>query len=428
MKKIVFTLLSAAFALSTFAQLSVPFTFTQDNFNDESVVIANVNEGNEDTPAKWSDGIYFGGTKTLVDGFNWDDKYVIIAIDGLADSLSFETTTQWSATTVSNRFWYICESETQDFGDPIWTSNSQSNNKKIELANSTKYIKLCYTGNLNGTIKNISASKYAPKATDATDVSYSSFTANWEAARGDGLTYTLEVKEGDEVVKTVESLTDTSYSVEDLKENTTYTYSIFVVVTDGVIMSDYSNSIEVTTLEKPVITPVQDEYTLLSDTGIEGYTSVLLTATNVTEVTATVEGDSEFYFKDAEGNHVTTKTLPLEAAGPTEFELFSYFDSEGIYNATITLSATDADDAVVTVLANVSKPTDVPEQKLSSKVKSFNNGVLEFNEDYTSIVVSTLIGKTVAKGQGHAIALAKGQAYIVETVDFEGKKSTVKVQ
>ncbi len=718
MKKIIFTLLSATFALSAFAQLAVPFTFTQDNFNDGSVVIANVNEGKEDTPAKWSSGIYFGGSNTMQDGFNWEDKYIIIAIDGIADLLSFETTTVWSATRAlvpseTDYFWYISESETQDFGSPIWTSIEQKNKQNIELSKTTKYIKLCYTGNLNGTITNFAVSKYTPVATAATAVTANSFTANWNAAKGTNITYTLEVSDANGVVKTIDNLTGTSYTVEELNSFTaysyvvyvvangtttsdasnaievttllapttaldatdvthksfvanweasdlegatytidvknaddesiafasgleetsyavseldiesTYTYVIYVSVGDATseasntisvttlakpaitpaqyeyklnsdtgiegytsiiitavnvteatatvtgdaefyfkdadgnhvttktlpieaegptefelysmfteggeysatvtisaadaddaivsvtatatfvvpatkaldatdvtyksfvanwvasdlegatysievkngadetiasasgleetsytvsnlepestytyvvyatvseVTSDASNTIEVTTLEKPVITPVQDEYTLLSDTDIEGYMSVLLTAVNVTEVTATIEGDAEFYFKDADGNPVTTKTLTIEAAGPTEFELFSYFNLEGDYSATITFSAEDADNAYVSVIAKVSTHTNVAELKSTSKVKSFNNGVLEFNEDYASIVVSTLIGKTVIKGQGHSIALAKGQAYIVETVDFEGKKSTIKVQ
>ena len=195
------------------------------------------------------------------------------------------------------------------------------------------------------------------------------------------------------------------------------------ITTLDITISLTSNIINVTTLAKPAITPAQDEYNILSDTGIESLTSVLLTAVNVTEVTAIIEGDAEFYFKDADGNPVTTKTVAIEAEGPTEFELFSYFYFDGEYSATITLSAEGADNASVSVIAEVSIPTNVVEQNTPSKVKSFNNGLLEFNEDYASIVVSTLNGKTVAKGQGHTIALAKGQTYIVETVDFEGKKS-----
>ncbi len=267
----------------------------------------------------------------------------------------------------------------------------------------------------------------ATTALAATNITHNSFTANWVASNLEGATYSIEVRNEDyDLIASASGLEETSYAVSNLDPESSYSYVVFVSVGEDTSYS--SNSIAVKTLKKPVITPNQDEYQLLSDTSIEDYTSIIITAVNVTEATATITGDAEFYFKDADGNPVTTKTFAVEPEGPTEVELFSYFTADGDYSATITFSATDADDAVVTVLANVSKPTNAPEQKLSSIVKSFNNGLLELDKDYASIIVSNLAGKTVAEGKGHTIAVEQGQILMIEIIDFEGNKSTVKVK
>ncbi|MCQ2336584.1 MAG: fibronectin type III domain-containing protein [Paludibacteraceae bacterium] len=705
MKKIIFTLLSAIFALSAFAQLAVPFDYTQTNFNDGTVTVQKGTKGT----ISWSGGVKH--TQGSL-GFNWDDSYVVIAIDGLPDKLTFSTSTNGASTAKSlGDYWYASQSTSTSFSnnDKVWTSNKQTNSPTISLNQDTKYIKLCFSGNLEGTMKNIAVSKYTPVATAATALEANSFTANWDAAKGTNITYTLEVSDANGVVKNIENITGTSYTVEDLNPLTAYSYVVYVVangnttsdasniievttlptpttaldatdvtfnsftanweasdlegakynvdvydaegtniasasnieenyfevsnldpestytyvayVVIGEATSEASNAISVTTLSKPTITPVTNEYQLFSDTGIEGLTSVLITAVNVTEATATITGDAEFYFKDADGNPVTTKTVTIAAEGPTEFELFSYFTAGGDYNATVTISATDADNVTVSVTAtatfvvpatealeatdvtfnsftanweasdmegatytievknstdetiasasglektsyavsnldpestytyvvyvtvsevtsdasnsievttlakptiilnseelfistdtdieqsetivvstvnveevtatiagdagfyfeggeltktltvnedgsvefnllykfteegdfngtitfsatdaedahlslyaSASKPTDVPENTISGIVKSFNSGLLQLNNDYASIVVSNLAGKTVAQGKGHTIAVAQGQTYLVKLVDLEGNINTIKVK
>lgn len=716
MKKVIFTILSALLALSASAQLAVPFEFSQENFSDNTIVVANVNEGTADDTAGWDgNGVRLGGTSTAMFGkpaWNWDDKYIVVAISGIPDKLTFGTSTYGgsSAKNLVGDYWYVRQSTSTSFSsENEWRSNEKSNTPSISLTQDTKYIKFCFTGNFNGTLKNIAVSKYTPVATAATAVAANSFTANWNAAKGTNITYTLEVSDANGVVKTIDNLTGTSYTVEDLNQLTaysyvvyvvangtttsdasntinvttllapttaldatevthksfvanweasdlegatysidvknandetiasasgleetsyavsnlapesTYTYSVYVVI--GEATSEASNAISVTTLSKPTITPVTNEYQLFSDTGIEGLTSVLITAVNVTEATATITGDAEFYFKDADGNHVTSKTVAIEAEGPTEFELFSYFTAGGDYNATVTISATDADDVTIPVTAtatlvvpattaldatdvtfnsftanweasdmegatyrvdvmddddelvvsvsgiiensytitdldpestytyvvyvivsdvtseasnsievttlakptitlnseelyistdtdieqmetipvstinvkevtatitgdagfyfeggeltktipvnedgsvefnllykfteegdfngtitfsatdaedaylslsaSASKPTDVPENTISGIVKSFNNGLLLLNGNYANIVVSNLAGKTVAEAKGNSVNVAAGYIYLVKTVDFEGNVKSFRVQ
>ena len=88
------------------------------------------------------------------------------------------------------------------------------------------------------------------KALDASDVAETSFVANWEAVTSMEPTgYLLTVKEGDVAVDGYNDLEVgivTTYAVEGLKVNTTYTYTVKAVY--GELASNESNGIEVTTL------------------------------------------------------------------------------------------------------------------------------------------------------------------------------------
>ncbi|MCQ2370145.1 MAG: fibronectin type III domain-containing protein, partial [Paludibacteraceae bacterium] len=280
---------------------------------------------------------------------------IATATPSIADAILFSTTT-----CTFNVF----------SGTAISTANFTSTDTNFAVTAVSLVKDYCYSvtisfsptnvGSYSSTIKlngedaaTVSATGLLPTPTtalDATDVTFNSFTANWEASDLEGAKYTIEVKDAnDNVIASASGLEETSYAVSELDPESDYTYVVYVVVGDAT--SEASNTISVTTLAKPAIIPAQDEYKLTSDTGIEGYTSIIITAVNVTEATATVTGDAEFYFKDADGNPVTTKTLPIEAEGPTEFELYSMFTAGGEYSATVTISATDADDAIVSVTA-----------------------------------------------------------------------------
>lgn len=266
----------------------------------------------------------------------------------------------------------------------------------------------------------------ATTALDATDVTFNSFTANWEASDMEGATYSIDVKNAnDETIASASGLEETSYAVSNLDPESNYTYVVYVVVGDAT--SEASNTIEVTTLAKPAIEPVEKELIISTDTDIEGKLEIIFTTVNVTEVTATIDGDAGFYFKDGE-SQVLTKTVTVEPEGPTDFELFALFTEEGVYNATITLTAEGAEDVTITATANVSKPTDVPVNTTTGIVKSFNNGLLLLNGNYANIVVSNLAGKTVAEAKGNSVNVAAGYIYIVKTVDLKGNTNSFMVK
>ena len=85
-------------------------------------------------------------------GFNYDDKYLIIEFSGIPDSLTFTTSTEWSATNgTSNLFFYVEAGETKESMTRIWSSSAKENTVKYKFENNDiRWLKICYTGNLRG--------------------------------------------------------------------------------------------------------------------------------------------------------------------------------------------------------------------------------------------------------------------------------------
>ena len=133
----------------------VTFTYTQAMFNDGSITTQKV----AGTSCSWSDGI-----KLESDATNWDDKYVVIHFEGVPKDISFKY--KASTTNVSNGWteytqadWYIAESaDGKEWSSHPWenlggdNSNSDSwvtvSNKPLN--STTRYLKLCYSGNFAG--------------------------------------------------------------------------------------------------------------------------------------------------------------------------------------------------------------------------------------------------------------------------------------
>ena len=134
----------------------VTFTYTQAMFNDGSITTQKV----AGSSCSW-DG---NGIKLESDATNWDDKYVIIHFEGVPKDISFKY--KASSTNVSNGWtkytqadWYIAESaDGKEWSSYPWEnlggdkSNSTSwvtvSNKPLQ--STTRYLKLCYSGNFAG--------------------------------------------------------------------------------------------------------------------------------------------------------------------------------------------------------------------------------------------------------------------------------------
>ncbi|MBQ1858257.1 MAG: hypothetical protein II140_00190, partial [Paludibacteraceae bacterium] len=109
MKKI-FTLFSVlVLAATMFAQLPYNTTMTQSHYNNSSIVVGN--DGAEYSQNKWDGGVRLEAKAGWLRGseWNWDDKFVIIALD--QTSIPYQLTFQFQGTSViaSDPNWYVAE-------------------------------------------------------------------------------------------------------------------------------------------------------------------------------------------------------------------------------------------------------------------------------------------------------------------------------
>lgn len=140
----------------------LPITMSSDLWNNSNFKVAS--EGNNSWDG--SKGIVLGDPTG--DGGNWDDRYVILHFEGIPDKLTFDIATDacslcqtlGGATKVE---WYVQESTNTTFnGAKIWTSTADAtsfSSHTVQLAPTTRYIKLCYSGNFGGDFRNVRISE-----------------------------------------------------------------------------------------------------------------------------------------------------------------------------------------------------------------------------------------------------------------------------
>lgn len=102
-------------------------------------------------------------------GFNWDDRSVILHFEGIPDKLTFEISTRaigigQTLGGATNVEWYIQESATANMpSTKIWTEtradNTFSSTYTVQLQPTTRYIKLCYSGNFAGCFRKLKISE-----------------------------------------------------------------------------------------------------------------------------------------------------------------------------------------------------------------------------------------------------------------------------
>lgn len=132
----------------------VEFTLTKDNYNAFIAGGSGSYDWNSDNYSHSGLRVGDGGG-----GFNWDDKYRIIKFDGIPDKLYFNAgSTSGSATGVD---WYIQESANgSTWSNKIWVSSDKNNeNQVVQLSPSTRFLKLCFSGNFGGVFSNVTVTE-----------------------------------------------------------------------------------------------------------------------------------------------------------------------------------------------------------------------------------------------------------------------------
>ena len=142
----------------------VEFTLTQENYiRDFQVEYVDPAANNKTLMGPdWQDGgIYFGGEGALDgnEGWNWDEKYIIIKFSGIPDTLTFDASRSDAATRTIKLS--VSEGTSKDNLTEIWSNSTNSTNNGIEckLNPETRFLKFSYTGNLWGLFKNINVTE-----------------------------------------------------------------------------------------------------------------------------------------------------------------------------------------------------------------------------------------------------------------------------
>ncbi len=112
---------------------------------------------------EWNNGIRLGDGWG---GFNWDDKYYIAKFDGIPYNVSFSYSSNSSATGLE---WYVAVSSDGSNFTNIWSSSSGRGSADITISDqisnfntrcSIRYVKFCYSGNLDGKFTSVSISEH----------------------------------------------------------------------------------------------------------------------------------------------------------------------------------------------------------------------------------------------------------------------------
>ena len=149
-------------SLAAYAQLPYNTTMTQSHYNNGSTVIRK--EGS----ISWDGGVKLGKYAP----FNWDDKYIVIALNqgSIPYQLSFKY--KCNSTIATTPDWYVEESADNANWSRIWSAVTPTTTEvsvsdatytvtPITLSKSTRYLKLCYSGNYSGTISEIKVTDQA---------------------------------------------------------------------------------------------------------------------------------------------------------------------------------------------------------------------------------------------------------------------------
>lgn len=107
----------------------------------------------------WSeaDGICLGDG--MGGGFNWDDKYVVIALSdaGTPERLSATTKTKTvsSLTPATDVLFSVSVSADNETFEEVWSSKEKNNTVDVELPATTKFVKIMYSGNFGGCFQSL---------------------------------------------------------------------------------------------------------------------------------------------------------------------------------------------------------------------------------------------------------------------------------
>ena len=136
------------------AELAYNVPFTEADWNDETTIVAD--EGDNAWSSKH--GICLGNN--VLGGFDYDDKYVVIALANNATPTRVTATTKTRDTAGLNTgatrvyFSVSVSADNENFAE-VWTSESKKNGIDVTLPADTRYLKVLYSGNFAGCVEGL---------------------------------------------------------------------------------------------------------------------------------------------------------------------------------------------------------------------------------------------------------------------------------
>lgn len=144
----------------------VPVTVDQSLFEDKTFKTSQV--GNNNT---WDNTNQITLGSVGNDGLDFNDRAVILHFEGIPNKLTFEIAIPTNPGYgigallggVTNVEWYVQESETETMpNEQVWTSSYDGTTFKsyeVQLQPTTRYVKLCYSGNFGAYFRNVKISE-----------------------------------------------------------------------------------------------------------------------------------------------------------------------------------------------------------------------------------------------------------------------------
>ena len=136
------------------AELAYNVPFTEADWKDETTIVAD--EGDNAWSSKH--GICLGNN--VLGGFDYEDKYVVIALANNATPTRVTATTKTRDTAGLNTgatrvyFSVSVSADNENFAE-VWTSESKKNDIDVTLPADTRYLKVLYSGNFAGCVEGL---------------------------------------------------------------------------------------------------------------------------------------------------------------------------------------------------------------------------------------------------------------------------------
>ena len=154
MKKI-FTLSIVVFLTTICAVAQLPYNtnYSKDYFDRGTTTVNKKSASWDDSKKSIFGSERYNRLKLDAGGFDWNDKYVDIALsqEGVPHKLICTTS---CAGTATDPYFYVATSVDNKTYTTQW-SNTKGGNVEVELPKDANYVRLCYSGNLSGYYENI---------------------------------------------------------------------------------------------------------------------------------------------------------------------------------------------------------------------------------------------------------------------------------